>query len=119
MKHESSKTKQQSFKTNYKRAITPMIILKLLSEAPMYPYQIQQEAQLRSGGEYIMPLLYKPMMRLQEQGYIAEDHKEISEDNRVRIYYSITAAGLEYLNEVKEEFYLMFDLINKLLVSTD
>ena len=48
-----------------------------------------------------MPLLYTTLNKLQEQGFVAEVEKIISDANRVRIYYCITETGRRYLSELK------------------
>ena len=83
-----------TFEAYLKRATTPLLVLQMLSEQPMYPYQIMQEVNKRSGGVYKMPLLYTVMDRLQQQGFVYESKKEISESNRVRNYYALTEAEM-------------------------
>lgn len=67
----------------------------------MYAYEIVQEALLRSSGAYKMPLLYTSINKLQDDGFVIESKKTISEANRVRIYYKITPEGIEYLKKLK------------------
>lgn len=52
----------------------------------MYAYEITREALHRSNGRYKMPLLYTTLNKLQEQGFVTEVKKVISNANRVRIY---------------------------------
>ncbi len=44
---------------------------------------------------------YTTINKLQEQGFVIESNKVISEDNRVRIYYRITDDGLIHLERLK------------------
>lgn len=49
-----------------------------------------------------MPLSYTALGKLQEQGFVEESKKEISEDNRVRIYYRLTESGHDHLEKIKD-----------------
>lgn len=97
-------TRGHSFEDYFKRAANPMVIMSLLQERPKYAYEMTQELKERTGGEYTMPLLYPVLYRLQEQGFIEESDKIISENNRVRNYYRLTPSGCEYLAEIKAQF---------------
>ena len=101
-----AKTKKagHSFEDYFKRALNPMLVLVLLKEESMYVYQMQQELKRRSGGTYTISLLYPVLYRLEEQGYLVLSQQQITEDNRVRGYYSITPEGLEYLEHIKEVY---------------
>ena len=81
-----------------------MLVLVLLSEKPMYVYQLASELEKRSSDSYSVALLYPVLYRLVKLGYAAESGKEISEDNRVRNYYRITDAGCEYLLNTYRRF---------------
>ena len=88
----------------FKRAVNPMLILSLLQERPKYAYEITQELKERTGGEYNMPLLYPVLYRLQDQGFIEESEKVISQNNRVRNYYRLTPAGIAHLEVMRRDF---------------
>lgn len=93
-----------SFEDYFKRAVNPMLILSLLQERPKYAYEMTQELKERTDGEYNMPLLYPVLYRLQNQGFIEEDKKIISQNNRVRNYYRLTTEGVAHLEEMQREF---------------
>lgn len=93
-----------SFEDYFKRAANPMVILSLLQERPKYAYEMTQELKNKTDGGYTMPLLYPVLYRLQEQGFIEESQKVISENNRVRNYYRITPAGVRHLEKIKMEY---------------
>lgn len=95
---KSDKDSGHSFEDYFKRAASPMLVLHLLNEEPMYVYQMTQELERRSFGVYTLSLLYPVIYRLVDQGYLEEGDKQISPDNRVRQYYRITDAGREYLH---------------------
>ena len=70
-----------SFLAYFKRATSPLAVLRILSDRPMYP------------------VLY----RLEEQGYLTISASEIV-DGRARNYYAVTAAGREYLRQTLAEY---------------
>lgn len=93
-----------NFTAQYKRSTIPLIVLRLLHEKEMYAYEIIQETTKRSGGIYKMPLLYNILNKFKEQGYIEESRKEVTDDNRVRVYYSITDTGKAYFRQLQETY---------------
>lgn len=93
-----------SFEDYFKRAVNPMLILSLLQERPKYAYEMTQELKERTGGEYNMPLLYPVLYRLQDQGFIEESEKVISQNNCVRNYYRLTPAGIAHLEVMRRDF---------------
>ena len=95
-----SKDKGHSFEDYFKRAVNPLLVLLLLSERPMYVYEMANELEKRSEGQYSLSLLYPVIYRLVSQGFVTEGQKAISQDNRVRQYYEITDNGLVYLKQI-------------------
>lgn len=91
----------ENFEAQFKKSTLPLMVLKILSEREMYAYEITQIAFKRSNGKYKMPLLYTTLGKLQEQGFVEESNKVISEDNRVRIYYRLTDEGHAHLEKLK------------------
>lgn len=85
-----------SFAAYFKRATSPLAVLHLLLEQPMYGYEISQAVKRRSNGGYTIDLPYPILYRLEEQGYIVALHAKVI-DNRVRNYYAITEEGKQYL----------------------
>ena len=69
----------------------------------MYGYEITQELSRRSGGRYVLSLLYPVLYRLLEQGHVREDRTEVV-DGRARTYYAVTPEGTAYLNETAREY---------------
>ena len=57
-------TKQEdsghSFLAYFKRATSPLAVLRILSDRPMYGYELIQELKQRSGGKYQLSLLHSP-----------------------------------------------------------
>ncbi|MCD7927612.1 MAG: PadR family transcriptional regulator [Oscillospiraceae bacterium] len=95
-----------SFESYFKRATSPLVVLKLLSEKPMYGYEISQAMKDRSDGQFTIVVLYPVLYRLEKQGFVAIDRSEVV-NNRVRSYYGITDAGREHLAQSLKEYWQM------------
>ncbi len=93
-----------TFEDYFRRATSPMLTLYLLSEKPMYVYNLSQELQKRTGSAYKMTFLYPVIYRLQQNGYVVECSQEITESHRTRNYYAITDKGREYLSTILEKY---------------
>lgn len=87
-----------------KKATTEMMVLHLLREKPMYTYEMMNAISERSGGDITFNTLYLSIYRLEENGYIREHEKVMSEDNRTRIYFAVTDAGTDYLDALIREY---------------
>ena len=98
-----------------KKAITEMLILFFLKQRPMYTYEMAQFIGQLSEGVLTFNTLYLAIYRLAEHGYIIEDRKIVSDDNRVRVYFSITPEGLEYLSQITEEYNRVIMAVNNML----
>ena len=92
-----------SFISYFKRATSPLVVLHLLSERPMYGYEISAEMKARSNGRFTISILYPVLYRLEEQGYIEISSTEVA-DGRARSYYSITGSGRDYLARTQDEY---------------
>lgn len=104
-----------NFEAQFKKSTLPLIILSMLTEKDMYAYEIMQTTLKKSEGKYKMPLLYVALGKLQENGFVAERRKEISKDNRVRIYYGITESGIKHLELLKSLYFSLSDTVKDLL----
>ena len=82
-----------SFLAYFKRATSPLAVLRILSDRPMYGYELIQELKQRSGGKYQLSLLYPVLYRLEEQGYLEISSSEIV-DGRARICRYTCRTGL-------------------------
>ena len=104
MNHMGRKEKMSGNPANIqialKKATTEMMVLHLLRQKPMYTYEMMNAIEERSGGDIVFNTLYLSIYRLEENGYIREPEKGMSEDNRVRIYFAITDAGSAYFDEL-------------------
>ena len=97
-----------------KKATTEMLVLFLLRQQPMYPYQMAQEVERLTGGVLTYNTMYLAVYRLQSNGYICETEKRI-EDGRARIYLAPTPEGLAYYEVLRQEFGLFTSTLNALL----
>ena len=87
-----------------RKGSTNTLILSLLSEEPMYGYQIIQELQQRSEGYFEMKegLLYPALHRMEQDGLLKSEWRSVAGSRR-RKYYSITDEGRKVLvNSVAE-----------------
>ena len=92
-----------SFGAYFKRAVSPLMVLALLRDKPMYGYEISQLMVERSGGKLKISVLYPVLYRLTEQGYVHMSEITI-ENGRARSYYAITPEGIAYLDQTVAEF---------------
>lgn len=92
-----------SFESYYKRATSPLVVLRLLRDRTMYGYEISQAMKRQSGGRFTISVLYPILYRLEEQGYVVVERTEVI-NNRARSYYSITDEGERYLEQSLEEY---------------
>ena len=92
-----------SFEAYFKRATSPLVVLRLLKDKIMYGYEISQTMKRKSDGRFTMAVLYPVLYRLEEQGYVVVERTEVI-NNRARSYYAITEEGLRYLVRSLEEY---------------
>ena len=100
---------------NMKKATTEMLVLFLLKQRSMYAYEMIREMARLSDGVFQFNTLYLAIYRLQGHGYVAENEKVITENNRTRVYFSITEEGLVYLQEITKEYRLITNTIDQML----
>lgn len=79
-----------SIREALKKATTEMLVLFVLRQKKMYTYEMMQEISHMSDGKIAFNTLYQAIYRLQSFQYIKEDGKVVSDDNRIRIYFTIT-----------------------------
>jgi len=91
------------------------IVLALLMSGENYGYQILKRVSQVSGGklDWSEALLYPVLHRLEKEGLVVSQWK-ISEGNRLRKYYRITAAGKEELLAEKEHWFSVHRALQRL-----
>ena len=104
IKNSSKSGTPEGMAANFKKATVEIATLHLLSEGPMYVYQMTKSFESRSKGLYKVSTLYPAIYRLEKFGYREEFETKISEDNRIRTYYCITDSGKAYLAAIDENF---------------
>lgn len=93
-----------------------MLVLYLLSKEDLYGYQITQALADKSNGKYTMlegslyPILYK----LTEAGYIS-DYTQLVGKRRMRRYYHLENAGMEYYKKILSDYDTITESIIKIL----
>ena len=92
-----------SFSAYYKRAVSPIIVLALLKDKPMYGYEISSQMNSRSNNKLGVAVMYPVLYRLEKLGHIRVE-KTVIENGRAREYYAITEEGAEYLTKVVSEY---------------
>ena len=105
IKNTSKSGTPEGMTENFKKATVEIAILHLLSEGPMYVYQMIKLFESRSKGLYKVSTLYPAIYRMEKFGYIEESESKITADNRLRMYYCITEAGKAYLEALDKDFY--------------
>lgn len=85
---------------NLKKALTEMLVLRLLSEREYYIGELGDTLKERSGGALCIVFPYAAIYRMEEYGYIYESGKRIGPDGRRRQYIAITDEGRVYVNRL-------------------
>ena len=81
-----------------RKGSTPVLILSLLAEQPMYGYQIARELEQRSEGYFTMKegLLYPALHQMEGDGLLSSEWRTVAGARR-RKYYFITEKGRKVL----------------------
>ena len=98
-----------------KKATSELMVLFMLRKKPMYSYELMNEISQRSDGEITFNTMYLTIYRLQEHEYIREHSKVMSEDNRTRIYFTITETGEAYLEEIMKGYRQYIQALERVL----
>ncbi|MCM1363722.1 MAG: PadR family transcriptional regulator [Faecalibacterium sp.] len=89
---------------NFKRGTTELVVLCVLQKEDMYGYQIVQEIEKLSNGNYklVLGTLYPVLYRFVENEYVS-DRDEIV-NKRLRKYYHLEEKGREYYKQLLDEY---------------
>jgi PadR family transcriptional regulator PadR len=74
-----------------------LYILRLLTERPMYAYEIKKQIMDRFGWEASTVTSYVVLYRLEADGYVTTEWAESEQGRPSRKYYKITRMGEELL----------------------
>ncbi|MCM1487196.1 MAG: PadR family transcriptional regulator [Firmicutes bacterium] len=101
---------------NFKRGSIEMLILYLLSQEDMYGYQLAQEINTRSEGQFDITegSMYPTLYRLIEKKAIS-DYKKLSGKRRTRVYYHIEEQGARLFEQLKEDYHAINAGVEKIL----
>lgn len=102
-----------------RKSAAEVLVLHLLAEREMYTYELAQIIKERSGGVLVFSTLYQAIYRLKDLGYVIESRKDITEDNRTRVYFAITPSGKEMLPQMVTEYDTVCHAINRILFGED
>jgi len=88
-----------------RKGSTPVLILSLLAEGPMYGYQMARELERRSEGYFEMKegLLYPALHQMERDGLLASEWRTVGAERR-RKYYYITEQGHRLLADSVAEW---------------
>lgn len=103
-----------SFGAYFKRATSPIVVLAILRERPMYVYELATTMKERSAGKFTISVLYPVLYRLEKQGFVEIQNTEIVE-GRARSYYRITADGIRHLEQCLYEYEEMSKAFDRLI----
>ena len=85
---------------NLKKALTEMLVLRLLSEREYYIGELGETLKQRSGGALCIVFPYAAIYRMEEYGFLYECGKRIGPDGRRRQYLAITDEGRVYVDRL-------------------
>ena len=82
-----------------------VLLLSLLSERAMYGYEILQEAERRSAGQFQMKegTLYPALHQMERAGHLKSEWRD-SESGRARKYYTLTAKGRRHATSKRRQW---------------
>lgn len=91
---------------------TPLLLLSLLSEGPMYGYQIIETVRTRTEGSYTLKegALYPALHKLEAAEFISS-YWETQPNGRERRYYQVQPAGAAFLEAKKREWKQFVDMV--------
>lgn len=111
--------KQTRKQNNIKHGTIKLVLLLLLQNGQKYGYQLAQELEEISDGNYELKeaTMYPTLYRLTQNGYLDSEQRKVGV-RRTRVYYVITDEGYRYLTNLKEEYTLITGAIDKIMEYT-
>jgi PadR family transcriptional regulator, regulatory protein PadR len=106
-----------NFRDQMRKGSTEILVMSLLTEGPMYGYEISQQLEQRSDGYFELKegLLYPALHRMQQKGWLSSEWQTV--EGRPRKYYTLTALGSKILREQATEWLSFLDAIHAMLKS--
>lgn len=99
---------------NFKKAVSEMLLLSLLSEKEMFVGEITKAMEQRSNGAYTISYPYAIIYRMSKLEYISEIGRRNADDGRLRQFYGITDSGRVYLRELMETYNKMVGCVTNI-----
>ncbi len=98
---------------------TDPLLLALLSERPMYGYEILREVERRSDGYFNMKegTLYPALHRLERDGLV-EGLWRNAPSGQYRRYYAISKRGLQRLEQRRREWFNFSRAVNLIIADS-
>ena len=111
--------KQTRKQNNIKHGTIELVLLLLLQNGQKYGYQLAQELEEISDGNYELKeaTMYPTLYRLTQNGYLDSEQRKVGV-RRTHVYYVITDEGYRYLTKLKEEYTLITGAIDKIMEYT-
>lgn len=99
-----------------RKGSTQVLVLSLLTQEPMYGYQIAKELEQRSGGyfDFKEGTLY-PLLHRMEKEDLVKGEWQVVEKGPSRKYYSLTPEGRKVLEESAAEWTTFSQRLLKIL----
>lgn len=112
-------TKKTRKQNNIKRGTIELVLLLLLQNGQKYGYQLSQELEELSNGEYELKeaTMYPTLYRLTKNGYLVCNEIKVG-IRRTRVYYEITPEGREYLQNLMQEYTSITSAVDKIIKNT-
>ena len=95
---------QNTLEENLKKALTELLVLRLLSQRDYYIGELTADLKEKSHGALSIVFPYSAIYRLEQSGCIIETGKRIAPDGRRRQYIRITDTGRAYLARLLETY---------------
>ena len=106
-----------AIRENLKRGTIDLLLLSLLQHSDKYGYQLKNELYDRSLNKYELKeaSTYPSLYRLVDNGYLTDNEVKVGK-RRKRIYYRITEKGIQYLHALTQEYFMMTEAIQHVLL---
>lgn len=104
---------------NMKHGSIELVLLLLLQSGKKYGYQLAQELNKFSDGNYELKetTMYPTLYRLNENGYLDSEQIKVGV-RRTRVYYFITDNGRQRLQDLLDEYQTITNAIEKIITRT-
>jgi PadR family transcriptional regulator PadR len=92
-----------------------LAILSLLSERPLYGFEIAKQIGDRTGGalQFTLASLYPLLYEMEKRGWV-EGHWQVNQAGRDRRYYRLTPSGRRQLAPLRKEWRSFFRALDSL-----